>query len=106
MLSIGDKATVDAGGAPALTPQPRLTRAAHEFEAQMMKELLAPLNGSADLTGDDDDGGLGSSGALGQFASEALGCALSEQGGLGVANAIVHSLSQRHHAVAHIAPKA
>ena len=33
-------------------PQPRLVRAAHEFEAQMMKELLKPMTASGSLTGD------------------------------------------------------
>ena len=54
----------------------RLVRAAHEFEGQMMKELL-----EADDEGRCADGrrgwrpdsGIGSGGALGEFASEALG---------------------------------
>jgi len=79
------------GNASQSGPQPRLVRAAHEFEAQMMKELLKPLAG-----GDaDQDEGAGSGEALGQFAVESLGKALSERGGLGIANSIVDSLSQR-----------
>ena len=73
------------------TPQPRLVKAAHEFEGQMMKELLKPMAAGNELTGDDADSG--SNGALGEFASEALGRALSERGGLGISNAIVHDLS-------------
>lgn len=77
-------------------PEPRLVRAAHEFEGQLMKELLKPLtqndSGSESLTGDDDDSGSGS--ALGQFAAEALGRALSDHGGLGIADRIVSRLSQ------------
>jgi Rod binding domain-containing protein len=72
-------------------PQPRLVRAAHEFEAQMMKELLKPMTGSSSLTGEDDEQGSG--GALGEFASEALGRALSERGGFGIADSIVKDLS-------------
>lgn len=71
--------------------QPRLVRAAHEFEAQMMKELLKPMTSGASLTSEED--GSASGGALGEFASEALGRALSEQGGLGIANSIVRDLS-------------
>ena len=71
--------------------QPRLVRAAHEFEAQMMKELLRPMTSANALTGEDDDEGGG--GALGEFASEALGRALSEQGGFGMANRIIADLS-------------
>jgi Rod binding domain-containing protein len=57
----------------------------------MMKELLKPMTGSNSLTGEDDDSGSG--GALGEFASEALGKALSERGGFGIATSIVRDLS-------------
>jgi Rod binding domain-containing protein len=96
MLPIGTVTAV-AGGAVQTgslpTPPPRLVRAAHEFEAQMMKELLKPMTGGDGLTGEDEDAGSGASGALGEFASEALGRALSERGGLGIANSIVRDLS-------------
>jgi Rod binding domain-containing protein len=74
-----------------LTPQPRLVRAAHEFEAQMMKELLKPMSADDALTG--EEGGTGSEAALGDYASESLGRSLSEHGGFGIANRIVHDLS-------------
>jgi len=77
----------------ATAPQPRLVRAAHEFEAQMMKELLKPMTSTDGLTGEDADAGSGSGGALGEFASEALGRALSERGGFGIATSIVQHLS-------------
>lgn len=85
------------GAIPACTsneaqPQPRLVRAAHEFEAQMMKELLKPMTASDEFAGDDESDS-GSGGAMGEFASEALGRALSEQGGLGMARSILDSLS-------------
>jgi Rod binding domain-containing protein len=72
-----------------------LVSAAHEFEAQMMKELLKPMTGKDALTGEDEVGGgdAGSNGALGEFASEALGQALSQRGGFGIANSIVRDLS-------------
>ena len=92
MISAIEAATTTAA-ADANTPQPRLVRAAHEFEAQMMKELLKSLSISSSLTGDDEDSSSGSGGALGEFASEALGKALSEQGGFGIANKIVRDLS-------------
>jgi Rod binding domain-containing protein len=75
------------------SPQPRLLRAAHEFEAQLMKELLKPLTASGSLGGEDGDADSGSGGALGEFASEALGKGLSERGGLGIADSIVRALS-------------
>jgi Rod binding domain-containing protein len=84
-------------GAPSASPNPKLIRAAHEFEAQMMKELLKPLAGSNALDGDasGSDAGLdsGSGGALGEFATEALGQGLSEQGGFGIAKGIIQELS-------------
>ncbi len=73
--------------------EPRLVRAAHEFEGQMMKELLQPLTQSDSLTGDDEDSASGSGGALGEFAAEALGRALSSHGGFGIADRIVGQLS-------------
>jgi Rod binding domain-containing protein len=92
-------AAAAAGMGDAATPQPRLVRAAHEFEAQMMKELMKPMTRADSLTGADDDsdsdsgGDSGSNGALGEFASEALGRALSEGGGFGIATRIVKDLS-------------
>jgi Rod binding domain-containing protein len=96
MFSITGKAAATAGIGPAssqATPQPRLVHAAHEFEAQMMQELLKPMTSGNELDGEDGDAASGSSGALGAFASEALGRALSEQGGFGIANSIVRQLS-------------
>jgi Rod binding domain-containing protein len=82
--------------APQFAPQSRLVQSAHEFEAQMMKELLQPLTSAGTLFSEDgeDSDGAGSVGALGGFASQALGQALSEQGGFGIANKIIGELSQ------------
>jgi Rod binding domain-containing protein len=91
-----------AGGPQAQessAPSPKLVNAAHEFEAQMMKELLKPLTSGDSLTGDDEssngalDSGAGSGGTLGEFSQEALGKALSDRGGFGIASRIVSQLS-------------
>jgi Rod binding domain-containing protein len=82
-----------AAAAGGTAQQPRLVNAAHEFEAQMMKELLKPMTGSNGLDGEDGDSATGSGGALGEFASESLGRALSERGGFGIATGIVDQLS-------------
>jgi Rod binding domain-containing protein len=74
-------------------PSPKLVSAAHEFEAMMMKELLKPMTDSGELGSDDDDSMSGSGGIMGEFASEALGRALSCQGGFGIADQIVQELS-------------
>jgi hypothetical protein len=61
----------------------------------MMKELLKPMTGQDTLAGDDEGAGVGvgSNAALGEFASEALGQALSQRGGFGIARSILHDLS-------------
>ena len=62
----------------------------------MMKEIMKPMTSASNsLAGDEDDSdsSSGSGGALGQFASEALARALSDHGGLGIANQIVCELS-------------
>jgi Rod binding domain-containing protein len=83
--------TAPASASSATTPSPRLVSAAHEFEAQMMKELMAPLQSGHDLLGGNDD--EDSSSALTSFAGEALGKAISEHGGLGIAKSILHQLA-------------
>lgn len=95
MQSIAATNPGSAAEAHAGAPQPRLVRAAHEFEAQMMKELLKPMTGNSALTGEEEDSGgdTGSNGALAEFASEALGEALSRHGGFGLADSIVKDLS-------------
>jgi len=88
--------STQASPAQPATPQPRLVRAAHEFEAQMMKELMKPLNHGASLTGADEDDSSsdsGSTGALGEFASEAMARAMSNAGGFGIASGIVKQLA-------------
>ncbi|MFZ0395612.1 MAG: hypothetical protein WCF17_22760 [Terracidiphilus sp.] len=78
-------------GADQSTAQPslRLIAAAHEFEGQMLKELLKPMTESDGLGGSDPGAET-----LGEFGSEALGKALSEQGGFGIANQIIAQLSR------------
>lgn len=72
-------------------PEPRLVKAAHEFEAQLMKELLRPMVQSEGI-GEDADSG--SEGALSDFGAEALGQGLSSRGGLGIADELIRSLSR------------
>ncbi len=83
------------GESHGAAPQPGLVRAAHEFEGQMMQELLKPM--MAALSGSDSDSSAESDQALGEFASEALGNALSTDGGFGIADRIVRELSHPGH---------
>jgi Rod binding domain-containing protein len=94
VLPLSAAALAASSSASASVPSPRLVNAAHEFEAAMMKELMAPLQPGHDLLGggeDDED----SSWALSSYAGEALGKALSEHGGLGIAKSIIHQLTDR-----------
>ena len=79
---------------------PRLREAAHEFEGQMMKELLKPMTRGDSLFGEDEDGvdGAAGMGALGEFGSEALAQALSRSGGFGIADRILSELSHSERA--------
>ena len=96
MLSIAAATAASASGtgqsASQATPQPRLVHAAHEFEAQMMQALLKPMTSGNGLDGEDGSAS-GSGSALAEFASEALGRALSERGGFGIADGIIRELS-------------
>lgn len=82
----------DMGAGTGQAPSPRLVRAAHEFEGQMMKELLKPLSAGDGLTGGAEESDSGS--ALGQFAAQALAQGISQQGGFGIAERIVRELSR------------
>lgn len=89
----GNSGAEQAFGAPS----PQLVRAAHEFEGQMMEELLKPMTAGDALAGAEDgdsDSGAGSGGALSDFASQALGQAMSERGGFGIADQIIRELSR------------
>ena len=95
MISVAATAatTAAASGAASAAPTPRLVHAAHEFEAQMMKEMLKPMTDSDGLTGEENASGSAASSALTEFASETLGRALSDRGGFGIANKIISDLT-------------
>jgi Rod binding domain-containing protein len=86
-------AVQNTSGTAGQAKNPKLERSAHEFEASLMAELLKPLQESDGLTGEDSDSdGAGSAGALAGFASESLARAISERGGFGIADRILHKL--------------
>lgn len=71
---------------------PRLSSAAHEFEASLMKEFLKPLQHDslfADEGSKDDDDSSGSAGTLMSYGAEAMAKAISEHGGFGIAEKIL-----------------
>ena len=86
--------TTNASTSASPAPDPKLVKSAHEFEASLMQELLKPLlPGQNSLDGEGDEDGSGSNSALSAYAGEALGKALSEHGGLGIATRIIQQLS-------------
>lgn len=90
-MGVSQNRTSGASASTAVANNPRLIKAAHEFEASMMQELLKPLlPGHESLDGEYESA---SESALSTFAGEALGKALSERGGLGMATRIIHQLS-------------
>ena len=80
---------------PGYQPSPRLVKAAQEFEAQMMKELLRPMTGR-DAVGEDPSD-AGATNAFDEYGVEALGQAISRNGGFGIARQIVQDLSRSGH---------
>lgn len=94
--SVSNVVTAATGNATAgTTVQPRLVKAAHEFEASMMNELLKPLQSDPLFSEDGEDQTSGSGGALASFSSESLGRALSEHGGFGIAKRILDHFSSQ-----------
>lgn len=83
------------GAEPTTTSSesPRLSSAAHEFEASLMKEFLKPLEHDS-LFSDDGQAeggdGEGSAGAIMSFGSQAMAKAISERGGFGIATLILN----------------
>ena len=71
--------------------QPRVAKAAQEFEASLMKELLRPLQQQNGVFGGEQES-EGSNDALSSFASDALAGAISSHGGFGIARQIVEHL--------------
>jgi len=81
---------VDSRGRLETGAQGRLFEAAHEFGAQMMKELIRPMTQLSE-----SDEVSSSEGALTDFASEALGRSLSLAGGFGIAEKMITGLCQK-----------
>ncbi|MFP5230337.1 MAG: hypothetical protein ACLGXA_22200 [Acidobacteriota bacterium] len=89
MPSLSGIAGTGDPGKAASAPDPRLKPAAHEFEACLMKEFLAPLEKDPLFGEDAGEGGERSGSALVTFGSEALAKAISERGGFGIATKIL-----------------
>ena len=63
--------SISTAGLSTPVVQPRLVQAAHEFEAQLMKELLKPLTAGTSLDGEESD--MGSAAVLGELCLRSTG---------------------------------
>jgi Rod binding domain-containing protein len=90
-----NRITLAAGNSMEPTvPSPRLTNAAHQFEASMLQELLKPLqqqSGLSDSDKDSDDADSNSS--LREYGTEVMAGALSQRGGLGISKMVLAKLA-------------
>ena len=82
---------LDTAQSAARPADARLARAAHQFEASLMGELLKPMQQVSGLSGEDEQE-QGSSSALASFATESLARVISERGGFGIAQRVLHEL--------------
>ena len=89
------------GANAAATASPRLRKAAQEFEANFLQELLKPLKedplfaGSDGLGGSEGADGMmsGSLGTVDSLGTQALADALAAAGGLGIAQHVLEQLA-------------
>ena len=78
------------GGRPETPAHKKLRKAAQDFEAILISQLLADFKmGSSSLTGDTP---LAGSDTLNSLAIQALSTALANCGGLGIGQMLVHQL--------------
>ncbi len=86
------------GGSMDAQKQAKLVDGAHQFEAMLLNEMLKPLKfGEAESS---DEGSDQSSGGAGDtirgFATEAMGKAIANKGGMGLAKQIISQVTAEH----------
>ncbi len=72
----------------------KLEKAAHEFEASLMQELLKPMKQKDPLFSSGDEGDSDSSSVMADYGTQVLAQALSQNGGLGIAKEVVAELGK------------
>ena len=98
-LASTESAPLSVGADPVTASNSRLDKAAHQFEAMLLQELLKPLTSSQEeASGESDGDSLGSgssSGPLQSFGTQAVAESLANTGALGFAKQITVSLQRR-----------
>ncbi len=97
-LSPSDPTTRPDGSAPPKPTKAELAEAARQFEAIMVRQLIAPaiepmMSGSS-LGGEKSDGDSGG-GVYGYMLTDVLSTSITQGGGLGLADVITRQLSPR-----------
>ncbi len=89
--------------APAAAQHTQLVKAAREFEAMLMQEMLKPMRAKDPLFAEADASGSDSSqdgGVLQGFGTQAMAEGISAGGGLGIAKLVVRQVEREHASVA------
>ncbi len=96
----GQVGAVQSQPVAALTPakKAQLAKAAGEFEASMLGEMLKPLGFGAGVGEDEDALPGGAAGSLRDMGTQALSKALAQAGGVGVARQIIKKVTAEHEA--------
>jgi flagellar protein FlgJ len=86
------------GGSLDTQKQAKLVDGAHQFEAMLLNEMLKPLKfgeaESSDLSADETQGGA--SDTIRGYATEAIGKAIANKGGFGLAKQIISQVTAEH----------
>lgn len=77
ITAIQTSPSMSTASASANPKAQQLDRAAHQFEAMLLQEMLKPLGQHADISGENSDGGEGSSSPLESFGIEAIAGSLA-----------------------------
>jgi Rod binding domain-containing protein len=75
----------------------KVADAAQQFEAMMLNELLKPLQFGASVDEGGEEGSGGAAGTIRGLATDALGKALAEHGGVGVARKVEQEMTKVRH---------
>jgi len=92
ITAIQTSPSMSTASASANPKAQQLDRAAHQFEAMLLQEMLKPLGQHADISGENSDGGEGSSSPLESFGIEAIAGSLAHSNALGFAGRIESAL--------------
>jgi len=105
-MKISHEMTTQASTAMEAAKQAKLVKAAQQFEAMLLQEMLKPMRSEQDSWGGDGGGSLDSSGGsdnsdgsmdtISSFGTEAVAAAISKGGGFGIAKQVIRQVTLEH----------